>query len=164
MNKKILQEKVSTVQEIKDLLASSSSLLVVSYQGVTVAAVESLRNTLKENGVVYKVYKNTLVTRAFKESNLNFEEELKGANAFVFTQGDDLAKGVRLISKFVKTNNKIVIGSGLINNAYATPEEMKKLASLPDKNGLLSMLLSCLQAPVRKFAATVKAIADTKPQ
>jgi large subunit ribosomal protein L10 len=162
MNQKILSQKSAIIEEIKTKITSSSSLLIVKYQGTTVLDVEKLRNTLKENEVSYTVYKNTLVERAFKETGITFPHELSGPNAFIFTTGSDGTKGIRLVDKFTTDNPKIVITEGLLEGKYVDQATILQLAKLPDRSGLLSMFLSCLQHPIRKFAATVKALSEAK--
>lgn len=83
---------------------------------------------------------------------------LNGPNAFVFSK--DLGKGPKVLYKFARTHQNLVVKGGLAEGKVCDADEMKVVSKLPDKNGMISMFLSCLNAPIQKFAATVQAIAD----
>ena len=148
MNQQALNAKKAAVSEIVEGLKNSQSLTVVSYQGLTVAELQELRRTLEKEDACLGVYKNTLVRRALAENgNADLGDLLNGPNAFVFSK--DLGKGPKVLYKFARTEGKV-----------CDADEMKVVSKLPDKNGMISMFLSCLNAPIQKFAATVQAIAD----
>ena len=162
MNKEILSLKESTVSSISESIKSAKSMTVVEYRGLTVSQLESLRKTLRECGSEFKVYKNTLVNIA--ASKLGFEDlssHLQGPNAFVFSNNDEVSAPKALV-KFAKQNEQLVLKCGIVEGKVVDANSMKEIASLPGKDGLLSMFLSCLNAPLQKFAATVKAVADAK--
>lgn len=159
MNQKALQAKKDAVSEIVNGFANAGSFTVVSYQGLTVAELQELRRTLEGANATLTVYKNTMVRRALKEANQpELGDMLEGPNAFVFSE--DISKGPKVLAKFSRFHEHLVIKGGIAEGQVLDAAKVKEVAKLPDKNGLLSMFLSCLNAPITKFAATVKAIAD----
>ena len=159
MNQNILESKKSTVSEIAKSFEGAGSFVVVSYQGLTVAELQELRKTLKAANSTFTVYKNTLVRRALVEAGQPaMDEVLNGANAFVFSK--DLGAGPKALIKFSKRHENLVVKAGIAEGKVLDAAGVKTISNLPDKNGMLSMLLSCLNAPIQKFAATVKAMAD----
>lgn len=163
MSKAIESKKVQ-VQEIADKFSAAGSVVVVDYRGLTVAQVTELRKQLREAGVEFKVYKNTLTRRAAEAAGLEgINEFLTGPNAIAFSNEDVIAPA-KIINEFAKKNEALEIKAGIIEGTVASVEDVKALAELPSREGLLSMLLSVLQAPVRNFALATKAVADQKEE
>jgi len=159
-----LESKKQTVQEIADHLKESQTTIVVDYRGLDVAEVTELRKSLREAGVEYKVYKNTLARRALQDTDLQeLEESLVGPTAIAFSK-DDVVAPAKILHNFSKDHKALEIKGGAIEGKIATVDQIKELASLPDYEGLLSMLLSVLQAPMRNFAYVTKAIAEQKEE
>src|SRR5690625_1194854 len=159
-----LESKKQTVQEIADHLKESQTTIVVDYRGLDVAEVTELRKSLREAGVEYKVYKNTLARRALQDTDLQeLEESLVGPTAIAFSK-DDVVAPAKILHNFSKDHKALEIKGGAIEGKIATVDQIKELASLPDYEGLLSMLLSVLQAPMRNFAYMTKAIAEQKEE
>ncbi len=162
MNQQALEAKKAAVSEISEGLKNSSSVTVVSYQGLTVAEMQELRRTLEKVDACMGVYKNTMVRRALSETgNADLGDLLNGPNAFVFSK--DLAAAPKALIKFARYHEALVIKGGLAEGQVVDAAKMKEISKLPDKNGMLAMFLSCLKAPTTKFAATLKAIADKAP-
>ena len=144
---------------VAEKMQKSGSLTIVEYHGLTVAQITALRRTLRAESAEMTVYKNSLVERAAKELGYaGLEEFLAGPNAFVFSE--DVIAGPKIIAKAAKKNEHLVIKGGVVDGKVLTADEMKVIATLPGREGLISMLLSCLQAPVRKFACAIQAVAD----
>ncbi len=161
MNQAVLSAKQDIVSEITTKIKDSQSTVVVEYRGLSVAEVTELRRALKAENVDFKVYKNTMVQRAVDE--LGFEElknSLTGPNAMAFSS--DATAPARVLSKFAKDHKALVLKSGIVEGKEVDLATLSELANLPNKEGMLSMLLSCLQSPVRSFACVVKAVADAK--
>ncbi|WP_010290434.1 50S ribosomal protein L10 [Kurthia massiliensis] len=159
-----VEAKQAVVQEIADKFKAAASVVVVDYRGLTVGQVTELRKQLREAGVEFKVYKNTMVRRAAEEvGHAELNEVLTGPNAIAFSN-EDVVAPARIINNFAKENEALEIKAGLIEGNFATLEEVKALAELPSREGLLSMLLSVLQAPMRNFALATKAVADQKEE
>lgn len=163
MSKAIETKKVQ-VQEIADKFSAAGSVVVVDYRGLTVAQVTELRKQLREAGVEFKVYKNTLTRRAAEAAGLEgINEFLTGPNAIAFSN-EDVVAPAKIINEFAKKNDALEIKAGIIEGTVASVEDVKALAELPSREGLLSMLLSVLQAPVRNFALATKAVAEQKEE
>ncbi|WP_025782827.1 50S ribosomal protein L10 [Sporosarcina sp. D27] len=161
---KVLEAKQAVVTEIAEKMKASASMVVVDYRGLNVAQATELRKQLREAGVEFKVYKNSMARRAAEASGLEgLNEHLTGPNAIAFSTEDVIAPA-KIINNFAKDNEALEIKAGVIEGALASVEEVKALATLPSREGLLSMLLSVLQAPMRNFALATKAVADQKEE
>lgn len=160
----VLEQKQQLVAEIAEKLRASKSTIIVDYRGLNVAQVTELRKQLREAGIEFKVYKNTLTRRAVAELGLEgLDETLTGPNAIAFSN-DDVVAPAKILNEFAKKNEALKIKAGIIEGNVATLEEVKALAELPSREGLLSMLLSVLQAPIRNFALVTKAVAEKKEE
>lgn len=157
-------QKELLVSEIATKLKDSKSTVVVDYRGLNVAQVTELRKQLREANVEFKVYKNTMTRRATAQTELTqLDEVLVGPTAIAFSN-DDVVAPAKILNDFAKKNDKLEIKAGVIEGKFATLEEVKALAELPSREGLLSMLLSVLQAPMRNFALATKAVAEQKEE
>ncbi len=161
---KAIETKSVKVQEIAAKFEAAASVVVVDYRGLTVSQVTELRKQLREAGVELKVYKNTLTRRAAESVGVEaINEFLTGPNAIAFSN-EDVVAPAKVINDFAKKNEALEIKAGIIEGTIASVEDVKALAELPSREGLLSMLLSVLQAPVRNFALATKAVADQKEE
>jgi large subunit ribosomal protein L10 len=160
----VREEKVQLVAEISQKLRDSKSTIITDYRGLNVAEVTELRKKLREAGVEFKVYKNTLTRRATKETGLEaIDVHLTGPTAIAFSY-DDLVAPAKILSDFAKEHKALEIKGGVVEGRVITDKEVSALAALPSREGLLSMLLSVLQAPMRNFAYAVKQVAEKKEQ
>jgi large subunit ribosomal protein L10 len=131
---------------------------------LNVAEVTELRKQLREAGIEFKVYKNTLTRRAVEKLELtDLNDALVGPNAIAFG-GEDVVAPAKILNNFAKEHEALEIKAGVIEGNVASVEEIKALAELPSREGLLSMLLSVLQAPIRNLALATKAVADQKEE
>ncbi|CRK85270.1 50S ribosomal protein L10 [Neobacillus massiliamazoniensis] len=159
-----IESKKVIVDEIAGKLKASKSTIVVDYRGLTVAEVTELRKQLREAGVEFKVYKNTMTRRAAEALELSeLNGALTGPNAIAFSN-EDVVAPAKILNDFAKKHEALEIKAGVIEGNIATVEEVKALADLPSREGLLSMLLSVLQAPIRNLALATKAVADQKEE
>jgi large subunit ribosomal protein L10 len=157
-----IEQKKRIVEEITEKLKKSQTTVIVDYRGLNVAEITELRKQLREAGVEFKVYKNTLMRRAAEKAELSqLNEFLTGPNAVAFSEHDPVMPA-KILNDFAKKNEKLEIKAGVVEGRLVSISEIKALAELPPREGLLSMLLSVLQAPVRNFALAVKAVADQK--
>mgnify|MGYP000845868638 FL=1 len=162
MTKAILLKKQEEVSKVAEELKSAASVVVVDYLGLTVEEVTNLRKELRDNGVQMKVVKNTILRRAAAQAEIEgLEAHFVGPTAIVFSESEVVAPA-KVIAEFAKKAEKLEIKGGLIEGKAASAEDVKALAALPDRDGLLSMLLSVLQAPVRNTALAIKAVAEAK--
>ncbi|WP_102349390.1 50S ribosomal protein L10 [Bacillus sp. Marseille-P3661] len=163
-NATIVEQKKQLVSEIADKFRESKSAVFVDYRGLDVSEVTELRKQLRDAGVDFKVYKNTMMRRAADETNFSaLNEQLVGPTAVAFSF-EDVVAPAKIINDFAKKHEDLEIKAGIIEGNIATVEEVKALAELPSREGLLSMLLSVLQAPIRNFALVTKAVADQKEE
>ena len=161
MNQAILSGKQAVVAEIADKIKNSDSTVVCEYRGLSVAEVTELRRNLREENVELKVYKNTMVERAVEDCGLaELKDALTGPNAFAFST--DATAPARVLAKFAKKHKNLVLKSGIVEGKVVDEATIKELSMLPNRDGMLSMLLSCLQSPVSSFARVVKAVAEAK--
>ncbi len=162
MNKDVLQAKQATVSEIVSKAKESSGLVIAEYRGLTVAELQELRRALRAEGASMNVYKNSLVERASDELGYSdLKQILSGPNAVFFSK--EVNSAAKVLVKYAKRyGDNLNIKGGVFEGQFADESKVKAIASMPGREGLLAMLLSCLQAPVRQFACTVKAVADAK--
>lgn len=160
----VIEAKKQVVTEISDKFNESQSAVLVDYRGLTVEEVTALRKELRDNNVDYKVYKNTMTRRAIEEGELSsLTDQLVGPTAIAFGK-DDVVAPARILHKFAKEHEALEIKGGVIEGQVATLDEINELSTLPDHDGLVSMLLSVLQAPIRNLAYATKAIAEQKEE
>ena len=161
MNQAVLSNKQALVAEISDKIKDSQSTVVCEYRGLSVAEVTELRRALRAEDVDFKVYKNTMVERACEETGFgDLKDSLNGPNAFAFSS--DATAPARVLAKFAKKHKALVLKKGIVEGKVVDEDTIKELSQLPNRDGMLSMLLSCLQSPVSSFARVVKAVADAK--
>lgn len=162
MSEAIIAKKAEQVDAVAEKMKAAASIVVVDSRGLTVEQDTVLRRTLRENGVEFKVIKNSILTRAAEKAGLDEMKDLfVGPSAVAFSNKDVIAPA-KVLSDFAKDAEALEIKGGAIEGAVSSKEEIAALASLPNREGLLSMLLSVLQAPVRNVALAVKAVADNK--
>ncbi|HDR7804694.1 50S ribosomal protein L10 [Bacillus cereus] len=161
---KVIETKQQVVTEIADKLRASKSTIVVDYRGLTVSEATELRKQLREVGVEFKVYKNSLTRRAAESAEMaELNEFLTGPNAIAFSN-EDVVAPAKVLNDFAKDHEALEIKAGVIEGKLVTLDEVKAIATLPSREGLLSMLLSVLQAPIRNLALATKAVADQKEE
>jgi large subunit ribosomal protein L10 len=158
-NAKIIQAKQQEVDIIAAKLRESNCTVVADYRGLNVAQVTQLRKLLREAGIEFQVLKNSLVSRAAANAELSeLDAVLTGPTAIAF--GKDIVAPAKIISDFAKKNDALKVKGGIVEGRFVDAVQVRALADLPSREGLLSMLLSVLQAPVRNFALAVKAVAE----
>ena len=161
MNQAVLSNKQAVVEEITSKIKDSQSTVVCEYRGLSVAEVTELRRSLRAEGVDFKVYKNTMVERACEACGFeDMKDALNGPNAFAFSA--DATAPARVLAKFAKKHQALVLKKGIVEGKVVDEATIKELSLLPNREGMLSMLLSCLQSPVSSFARVVKAVAEAK--
>lgn len=149
-SKKILDKKKETVKEIVDKINNSASVIVFSYQGMTVDDMTKLRRSLKDINSEVKIYKNTLAKRAFADANIDNEEFWNGPNAILF--GSDLLEPIKILSDAAKSNEHIVIRTGYADGKILSVDEIKTYASIPSKDTMLTQISVGLMQYVKHFA------------
>ena len=152
--------KQPIVQEISEQIKDAQSVVVVDYRGLTVAEDTQLRKQLRESGVAYKVYKNTLVNFAIKGTDFeSLSDVLEGPNAFAISTTDATAPA-RVIAKFAKTAPALEIKAGVVEGTFYDADGMKAIATIPSREELLSKFLGSIQSPITNFARVINQIAE----
>lgn len=160
----VLEKKKQVVEEIADQFKESQTSVVVDYRGLDVAQVTELRKQLRDEGVEFHVYKNTMTRRAVEAVELNdLKDLLVGPTAIAFSK-EDVVAPARILNNFAKENEALEIKGGVIEGDIVSLDQIKELANLPDYDGMVSMLLSVLQAPIRNLAYATKAIAEKQEE
>ncbi len=159
------EAKKVIVEEIKGKIEGSKSVVLATYDKLTVSEVTELRNKFRAVSAEYKVYKNTLVRKAFEELGVSgFDADLNGTTAIVFCPDETSACSV--FAKAVKENpaleEKIVPKSAYVSGAYVDKAGIKALAAIPSREVLLAKMLGCLQAPIANLAYVLNSIAQNK--
>lgn len=152
--------KKPIVEEISELLNGAATAVVVDYRGLTVAQDTDLRRQLREAGVVYKVYKNTMINFAIEGTEFaDLAQHLEGPTALAVCK-DDATAAARVLAKFAKTADALEIKGGVVDGTYYDAAGMNQIASIPSREVLLSKLLGSMQSPVTNFARVIKQIAE----
>ena len=160
-----LEAKKAIVEEIKGKISASKSVVLATYNKLTVSEVTELRNRFRAASSEYKVYKNTLVRKAFDELGVkDFDADLNGTTAIVFCPDETTACSI--FAKAIKENpaleEKIVPKSAYVSGAYVDAAGIKKLAAIPSREVLIAKMLGCLQAPIANLAYVLNSIAQNK--
>ena len=155
---KILENKKAIVDEIKNNLQNSESVIIFTYQVLTVSDLSDLRRELRKVDSEVKVYKNTLLKRAVDDLNINLDGFLEGPNAILF--GKDLLEPIKIISNFAKNHDKANITVGIINGSPVDLEVINEYASIPSRDGLLTMLAGGMIQYVRDLAIGLNMYAE----
>ncbi len=155
-----IEIKQPIVQEIAENIKDAQSVVLIDYRGLTVAQDTQLRKELREAGIIYKVYKNTLMNFAFKGTEFeSLSDSLEGPNAIAISK-DDATAPARLIAKFAKTAPALEIKAGVVEGNFYDTEAMKEISSIPSREELLARLFGSWQAPITNFARVIKQIAE----
>ncbi len=152
--------KKPIVEEISAAVKDAQSVVLVDYRGLTVEQDTKLRKELREAGINYKVYKNTMMNFAFKGTDFeSLLPYLEGPSAVAISTTDATAPA-RVLAKFAKTADKLEIKAGVVEGAFYDAEGMKSIASIPSRDELLSKLLGSIQSPITNFARVMNQLAE----
>ena len=149
-NQKIIEKKQEVVNEIASKLKDSASYVLFEYRGLTVSETNELRRALRESDSEFKVYKNTLTKRALESINIDLNEHLNGPKAIAF--GKDEIAPVKILSDFAKKHKALEIKAGVVNGDVVDSAKLAELASIPSREGLLTMLAGGLIGTVRDLS------------
>lgn len=160
MSEAIIAKKAELVDVVAEKMKAAASIVVVDARGLTVEQDTVLRRELRGSEVEYKVIKNSILRRAAEKAGLEGLNDSFVGPSVVAISNEDAIAPAKILSEFAKTADKLEIKAGVIEGKVTSKEEVAAIASLPSRDGLLSMLLSVLQAPVRNVALAVKAVAE----
>ena len=161
-SEKILNEKKQVVSEIKDKVSNAKAYVLFDYRGLTDAESKELRLKLRDNGSEYKVYKNTLMTRAFNDLEVDLGDNLNGPSALALSS-DEVA-AVKVLSDFAKDHEALKIKVGVVDGKVSSKEELAKLASIPGRETLLTMLASSMLGVPRNLSIALDLYAKQKEE
>ena len=160
----VIAKKEEIVNDITKKFQDAEAVVVMDYRGLTVDEVTELRKQLRDAGVEMRVLKNTMLRRAAEAAGLNdLVDVFKGPTAVAFSN-EEVVAPAKIIADFAKDAEALEIKGGVLEGKVASVEQINKIATLPSRDGLLSMLLSVLQAPVRNTALAIKAVAEKKEE
>ncbi|WP_097002670.1 50S ribosomal protein L10 [Lacrimispora amygdalina] len=152
--------KQPVVNEIKELLDGAETAVVVDYRGITVAQDTELRKKLREAGISYKVYKNTMIRFAAKGTAFEgLDPVLEGPTAIAVSKTDATAPA-RILAEFAKTAPALEIKGGVVEGVFYDAQGMQKISVIPSREILLGKLLGSIQSPITNFVRVLKQIAD----
>ena len=134
----ILKQKQVVIDEIKGRVEAAKTIVLFDYRGITDSEAKELRIKLRESNSDYKVYKNTLMARAFNDLGIDLNEALSGPSAFAF--GDDQIAPIKTLSEFAKTHPALVLKVGIVDGEKADAAKLAEYATIPSREGLLTML------------------------
>ena len=149
-SQKILDKKQEIINEISEKTKEANSVVLFEYQGLTAMETNALRRMLRESDSEFKIYKNTLVKRAFASLDINLDEHLEGPKAIAF--GKDAVAPIKALSDFAKKNPALVLKVGIVEGEIADEAKLKELSAIPSREGLLTMLASGLMGTVRDLS------------
>lgn len=154
--------KQPVVDEIAALFDGAASAVIVDYRGLTVEQDTILRKQLREAGVSYKVYKNTLIKRAAEGTAFAaLDPHLEGPTALAVSKTDATAPA-RVLAKFAKTADKLELKAGVVEGTYYDQKGIQVIATIPSREELLGKLLGSIQSPISNLARVLNQIAESK--
>lgn len=156
--------KKPVVEEISANIKDAQSVILVAYSGINVEADTALRKELREAGITYKVYKNTMMNFAFKDTECEaLCKHLEGPNAIAVSKNDATAPA-RIIAKYAKTAPTLKMIAGVVEGGYYDEAGVNALATVPSREELLGKLLGSIQSPITNLARVLNQIAEAKAE
>ena len=149
-NPKILEQKQVVIDEIANNVKESNAFIFLENHGLTVEETIELRRLLRESGSELKIYKNTLVDRALKSLDIDLSSELNGPKVVAF--GKDMIEPIKAVTTFAKKHSNLEMKIGIVDGKITELDELNKLATIPSREGLLTMFASGLMGIARDFA------------
>ena len=157
-SKRILELKENTVKEIMNKIDNSKTFLLLNYQGLTVSEIAELRTSLREVNSDIKVYKNTLMSLALKNKNIELNDYMSGPNAYLFA--DSIIEPIKVVSKFIKDHPALEIRVGYIDNEIVDTKTINAYATIPSMEGLLTMFAGGLIEHVKNLSIGLNLYAE----
>lgn len=157
-----IELKQPIVEEIKSHIDGAQTAVVINYSGVTVEQDTKLRKAMREEGIVYKVYKNTMMRRAFEGTEFEaLNGSLEGPNAIAISTTDATAPA-RMIAKFAKDIPNLEMVAGVVEGQFYDAKGMEAISKIPGREVLLGRLLGSMQSPITNLARVLNQIAEAK--
>ena len=150
-------KKETAVEELQELLERSSDVIVTDYRGLSVSAVNDLRNRLRDTDTQFKVAKNTLTLRAAEQAGMaDMSQVLEGPTALAFSFGDPAATA-RVLSEFARTSRILSVKAGMLNKRFISADDVNDLANIEPREVLLAKLLGGFNSPIASFVGVLNA-------
>ena len=156
----ILKQKQVVIEEIKERVEAAKTIVLFDYRGITDSEAKELRCKLRESNSDYKVYKNTLMARAFNELGIDLNSELNGPSAFAF--GEDQIAPIKTLSEFAKNHPALVLKVGIVDGEKADAAKLAEYATIPSREGLLTMLAGGMIGVVRDLSICLDLYSNEK--
>ena len=155
-----VEQKQPIVKEIAECLDGAQSAVLVDYRGLTVSQDTQLRKELREAGIIYKVYKNTMINFAIKDTvYADLAQHLEGPTAIAISK-DDATAPARILAQFTKEAPALELKAGVVEGNYYGTEDIKAVANIPSRDVLLSRLFGSMQSPIANLARVLNQIAE----
>ena len=155
-----IELKQPIVEEIKAQVEGAQTAVILNYSGVTVEQDTKLRKAMREAGITYKVYKNTLMKRAFVGTEFEaLNASLEGPNAIAISKEDATAPA-RLVAKFAKEIPNLEMVAGIVEGQFYDAKGMQAISQIPGREELIGRLLGSMQSPIANFARVLNQIAE----
>ena len=161
-SEKILMQKQTVIDEIKERAQNAKTIVLFDYRGITDSEAKELRCKLRESNSDYKVYKNTLMARAFNDLGMDLSEGLTGPSAFAY--GEDQVAPIKTLSDFAKEHPALVLKVGIVDGEKADQAKLAEYATLPSREGLLTMLAGGLIGTVRDLSIALNLLSEQKSE
>ena len=158
----ILAQKQTVIDEIKDRTQNAKTIVLFDYRGMTDSETKELRIKLRESNADYKVYKNTLMARAFNDLGIDLSEALSGPSAFAYS--DDQIAPIKVLSDFAKEHPALVLKVGIVDGEKADQAKLAEYATLPSREGLLTMLAGGMIGLVRDLSICLDLYSQQKEE
>ena len=149
-NTKILAQKQVVIDEIKDRISNANGVVLFDYRGLTDNEAKELRRSLRNSGGDYKVYKNTLMSRALRDLNIDIDESLFGPSALAYSE--DQVAPIKVLTDFAKKHPAVVLKVGIVDKEITDKAKLAELATIPSRDGLLTMLAGSLIGVVKDLS------------
>lgn len=155
-----VEQKQPIIKEISDYLNGASAAVLVNYRGLTVEQDTVLRKQLRESGIIYKVYKNTMINFAVKDTEFaDLAPLLEGPTAIAISK-DDATAPARIIAQFAKTAPLLEMKAGVVEGTFYDAAGINAIAEIPSKDVLLGRLFGSMQSPIANLARVLNQIAE----
>ena len=158
----ILKKKQAVIDEIKERVQKANTIVLFDYRGITDSEAKELRVKLRETNSDYKVYKNTLMARAFRDLDIDLDDALNGPSAFAF--GEDQIAPIKILSEFAKAHPALVLKVGIVDGEKADSAKLAEYATIPSREGLLTMLAGGMMAIPRDLAIALDLYSQQKEE
>ena len=161
-SQRILEQKQVVINEIKERVQNANTIVLFDYRGITDSEAKELRIKLRETGSDYKVYKNTLMARAFNDLGIDLNESLNGPSAFAF--GEDQIAPIKILADFAKEHPALVLKVGIVDGEKADQVKLAEYATIPSREGLLTMLAGGMMGIARDLSICLDLYSQQKEE